>query len=55
LTEELKSFNLKAVPEMTQSKSSISPNNLAGFSKDLGMKPLKLSIEKSDSRLSSTP
>ena len=40
-----------AVPEIAQNKSAIYPNNLLGFLKDLGMEQLKLSIQKSDSRL----
>lgn len=37
-----------AVPEVTQGKPRISPNNLLGFFKDLGIEPLKMSMQKSD-------
>lgn len=35
-----------AVPEVTQGKPWISPNNLLGFFKDLGIEPLKMSMQK---------
>lgn len=44
-----------AVPEIAQNKSAISLNKLLGSLKDLGMEPLKLAIQKSDSRQSTTP
>lgn len=44
-----------AVSEIAQNKPASSPNNLLGFLKDLEMKPLKLSIQKSASRLPAKP
>lgn len=35
-----------AVREGTQGKPGISPNNLLGFFKDLGIEPLKMSMQK---------
>lgn len=35
-----------AVPEVTQGKRGISPNNLLGFFKDLGIEPLKMFMQK---------